>query len=174
LFHRLNVMQFRLPPLRVRGDDILLLAEYFLRNFGVSLNKNTRAISRAARQKLLSHHWPGNVRELRNVIERALILETTSEIQPSSLPDFQLEGRLHKSEAPRMTGTESLDERMANFERELINAMLEQNRFSLTRTAEQLKISRHALRYRMQRLNIALDAEAEEDTSAPEKKDPEP
>jgi DNA-binding NtrC family response regulator len=49
--------------------------------------------------------------------------------------------------------------------------MLEQNRFSLTRTAEQLKISRHALRYRMQRLNIAIDADAEEDTAAPEKKD---
>ena len=72
----------------------MLLAEYFLRSFGVSLNKNTRTISRAARQKLLSHHWPGNVRELRNVIERALILETTSEIQPGSLPDFQLEGAL--------------------------------------------------------------------------------
>ena len=104
LFHRLNVVQFRLPPLRERGDDVLLLADYFLRNFGVSMNKNTRTISRAARQKLLSHHWPGNVRELRNVIERALILETTSEIQPGSLPDFQLEGRLHKTAAPRTGG----------------------------------------------------------------------
>ena len=92
LFHRLNVVQFRLPPLRERGDDVLLLADHFLRSFGVSLNKKTRTISRAARQKLLSHHWPGNVRELRNVIERALILETTSEIQPGSLPDFQLGG----------------------------------------------------------------------------------
>jgi transcriptional regulator with PAS, ATPase and Fis domain len=46
---------------------------------------------------LLAHHWPGNVRELRNVIERALILETTKEIQPSSLPDFQIEARLPKS-----------------------------------------------------------------------------
>jgi DNA-binding NtrC family response regulator len=174
LFHRLNVMQFRLPPLRVRGDDVLLLAEYFLRNFSVSMNKNTRSISRAARQKLLSHHWPGNVRELRNVIERALILETTSEIQPASLPDFQIEGRLHKTESPRISGTESLDERMANFERELINAMLEQNRFSLTRTAEQLKISRHALRYRMQRLNIATGAEGDEDTTHIQKKDSSP
>ena len=170
LFHRLNVVQFRLPPLRERGDDVLLLAEYFLRSFGVSMNKNTRTISRAARQKLLSHHWPGNVRELRNVIERALILETTSEIQPGSLPDFQLEGRLHKTAAPKLAGAESLDERMANFERELITAMLEQNHFSLTRTAEQLKISRHALRYRMQRLNIAAGTDAEEDTAALERK----
>jgi len=162
LFHRLNVVQFRLPPLRDRGDDVSLLADYFLRTFGVSLNKNTRTISRTARQKLLSHHWPGNVRELRNVIERALILETTSEIQPGSLPDFQLEARLHKAAAPRVVGNESLDEMMANFERELITSILEQNHFNLTKTAEQLKISRHALRYRMQRLNMGTDAEAEE------------
>ena len=89
LFHRLNVVQFRLPPLRERGDDVSLLADYFLRSFGVSLNKKTRTISRAARQKLLSHHWPGNVRELRNVIERALILETTQRNparQPAGFP----------------------------------------------------------------------------------------
>ncbi len=82
LFHRLNVVQFRLPPLRERGEDILLLAEHFLKMFRVVMNKNIQGISTAARQKLLSHHWPGNVRELRNVIERALILETTSEIRP--------------------------------------------------------------------------------------------
>ncbi len=79
---------------------------------------------------------------------------------------------MHKTAAPKLTGTESLDERMANFERELITAMLEQNHFSLTRTAEQLKISRHALRYRMQRLNIATDADAEEDTTILEGKEP--
>jgi len=162
LFHRLNVVQFRLAPLRERGEDVWLLAEYFLKNFGVSLNKNTRTISRAARQKLLSHHWPGNVRELRNVIERALILETTSEIQPGSLPDFQLEARLHKTPVPKPAGVESLDEMMADYERELITGILEQNHFSLTKSAEQLKISRHALRYRMQRLNLAAGTEAEE------------
>jgi DNA-binding NtrC family response regulator len=162
LFHRLNVVQFRLSPLRERGEDVGLLAEYFLRNFGVSLNKNTRTISRAARQKLLSHHWPGNVRELRNVIERALILETTSEIQPGSLPDFQLEAGLHKIAPPKPAGGESLDEMMANYERELITGILEQYHFSLTKTAEQLKISRHALRYRMQRLNLSPGTEAEE------------
>ena len=54
------------------------------------MKKPARKFSRAAQQKLLSHHWPGNVRELRNVIERALILETTDEIQPGNLPDFQI------------------------------------------------------------------------------------
>ncbi len=172
LFHRLNVVQLRLPPLRERGEDVALLADYFLKTFGVSMNKNSRSISRAARQKLLSHHWPGNVRELRNVIERALILETTTEIQANSLPDFQLEARLHKSPAasrPALGG--SLDEIMTNFERELIAGILEQNRFNLAKTAEQLKISRHALRYRMQRLDIAPGTEPDEDPPIPEGKE---
>jgi DNA-binding NtrC family response regulator len=163
LFHRLNVVQMRLPPLRERGDDVVLLAEYFVRQFGVSLHKSTIKLSRAARQQLLSHHWPGNVRELRNVMERALILESTLEILPESLPDFQLEARLHKAAAPKRTPGESLDEIMANFERELIAGMLEQNHFNLSRTADQLKISRHALRYRMQRLNLSGGSETEEE-----------
>jgi len=165
LFHRLNVVQLRLPPLRERGEDVLLLAEHFLKAFGASMNKITRSISKAARQKLLAHHWPGNVRELRNAIERSLILETSREIQPENLPDFRLESQLHKSGFQRPAG-DSLDEMMANFERQLINSILEQNHFSLTRTAEQLKLSRHALRYRMQRLNINVEGETEEFVAA--------
>jgi transcriptional regulator with PAS, ATPase and Fis domain len=159
LFHRLNVVQFRLPPLRERGEDILQLAEHFLNVFGKVMNKHVRALSRGAREKLLTHHWPGNVRELRNVIERALILESKPEIQPENLPDFRLEAKLLKTTPIKGPTGESLDEIMANFERELINSILEQNHYNLGRTAEQLKISRHALRYRMQRLNIGLDAE---------------
>jgi DNA-binding NtrC family response regulator len=164
LFHRLNVVQVRLPPLRERGEDVVLLAEYFLKTLGISMNKNTRALSRAARQKLMSFHWPGNVRELRNVIERALILESSEEIQPGSLPDFQVEARLHKGPPPKPAPSGSLDEIMAVYERELITSLLAQNHFNLAKTAEQLKISRHALRYRMQRLNIA-DTEAEAEPS---------
>jgi len=171
LFHRLNVVQIRLPPLRDRGQDVLVLAEYFLRNFGISMNKKTRALSQAGREKLLAHHWPGNVRELRNVVERALILETADEIQPYSLPDFQLEARLHKAPAPIPAAGGSLDEIMGKFERELISGILEQNRFNLGRTAEQLRISRHALRYRMQRLSISPGPESEEETAAPAAKD---
>jgi DNA-binding NtrC family response regulator len=164
LFHRLNVVQLRLPALRERGEDVALLAEHFVKTFALSMNKNSRSLSRAARLKLLSHHWPGNVRELRNVIERALILETADEIQPGSLPDFQLEARLRKSPATsRHALGESLDEIMTNFERELIGGILEQNHFSLAKTAEQLKISRHALRYRMQRLGISTGTEADEE-----------
>jgi DNA-binding NtrC family response regulator len=166
LYHRLNVVQFCPPPLRDRGADVVLLAEHFLRYFNAAVGRHITRISPAAQQKLFSHHWPGNVRELRNVIERAVILETANEIQPGSLPDFHLEGRLRKSEMPHLTAGQSIDEALAEFERDLILHTLERYRYNLTKTAEHLKISRHALRYRVQRLNINTTFEEEEETSS--------
>jgi len=163
LFHRLNVVQFRPPPLRERGSDIVLLADHFLRNFCLTLNKPAKTFSVGARNKLMSHHWPGNVRELRNAVERAVILETKVQIQPESLPDFHVEAQLNKQPIPNPSSAQSLDEAMSHFERELIASTLERHHFSLTKTAEQLKISRHALRYRMNRLNIGTDGLIEED-----------
>ncbi|HEX9046051.1 MAG TPA: sigma-54 dependent transcriptional regulator [Verrucomicrobiae bacterium] len=158
LFHRLNVVQFNLPPLRERGDDVRLLAEHFLKIFRVALNKNISGFSPGARQKLLAHRWPGNVRELRNVVERALILETSREVQASSLPDFAVESRLQKSAPISVAPDESLDLALERLERELIQNMLELNNFNLTRAAERLKLTRHSLRYRMQRLNMKTAA----------------
>jgi len=154
LFHRLNVVQFHLPPLRERGEDVLVLAEHFLKLFRATMNKNVGGLSSGARQKLFSHRWPGNVRELRNAIERALILETEREIQPASLPDFHVEARLQKSAPVQAAADESLDDALVRLERDLINNALAQNDSSLTRAAERLKLSRHSLRYRMQRLNM--------------------
>jgi DNA-binding NtrC family response regulator len=172
LFHRLNVVQLRPPPLRERGKDVLLLADHFLRQFAAAMNKPVRRVSTAAQQKLLNHHWPGNVRELRNVIERAVILETAEDIQPVSLPEFHLETRLRKTELPSAPRGHSIDEVMSNYEREFILNALEQNRYNLNRTADQLKISRHSLRYRMQRLNIQGGGLAEEDTTVTVGKEP--
>jgi DNA-binding NtrC family response regulator len=163
LFHRLNVVQFCPPPLRERGADIILLAHHFLKIFNTSMGKGIEQISASAQQKLLSHSWPGNVRELRNVIERAVILEPGSEVQARSLPDFHLETRLRKGDLPVVPGMQSLDELMAAYERDLIVHTLELNKHNLTKTAEQLKISRHALRYRMHRLNLQTEHEGEED-----------
>jgi len=154
LFHRLNVVQFKLPPLRERGDDMLVLAQHFLKIFRATLNKNISGFTPAACQKLRAHHWPGNVRELRNAVERALILETSREIQPASLPDVSVELRVPNAATVFIAPEESLDAALQRLERELIQAALERNIFSLTRTAEQLKLSRHSLRYRMQRLNM--------------------
>ena len=161
------MVQFRLPPLRERNDDVPLLAEHFLEHFSAAMNKRVKSLSLPAARKLLGHHWPGNVRELKNVVERALILERTDEIQAASLPDFQVEAQLHKSAAPKATGNESLDDLVTTFERQLIGEMLERNGFNLGKTAEQLKISRHALRYRMQRLNLTLPGDSDDERVAP-------
>jgi DNA-binding NtrC family response regulator len=167
LYHRLNVVQFHLPALREREGDVVLLAEYFLRMFRLKMNKTAATLAPATKQKLLTHHWPGNVRELRNAIERALILETSTEIQAASLPDFEPDPARQKGARLQTVAGESLDEAMARVERELIQHALENNDFSLTRVAEALKLTRHALRYRMQRLNMKLanDTAAARDNS---------
>lgn len=166
LFHRLNVVQIYLPPLRERGDDILLLAEHFLKMYAATLGKRIRGFTPAAQQKLLAHSWPGNVRELRNVVERAIILETTDQIQPSSLPDFHIESRLRQAGPESLVGVKSLDEALADFERSLITTVLEQTGYNLSKAADLLKISRHALRYRIQRLNINLPITAPDSDGA--------
>jgi len=74
LFYRLAVFRVHLPSLRERGDDILLLADRFVRELGARMSKGDVGLSREARDLLLAYHWPGNIRELQNAIERAVIL----------------------------------------------------------------------------------------------------
>ncbi|MFT4588599.1 MAG: DNA-binding NtrC family response regulator [Candidatus Binatia bacterium] len=157
LYYRLNVMQFRPPPLRDRRDDILLLARHFLEEFTRKMGKPLAGLSSGAEQKLLSHHWAGNVRELRNAIERAVIIETEEDIQAHNIADFHLETGLKKEDSEPAAAAPDigpLAELMADYETRVIEAALERSHFSLSRTAEELSVSRHALRYRMQRLNI--------------------
>ena len=157
LFHRLNVVQFNLPPLRERGDDVVLLAKHFLKMFRAKMTKNISAFSAAAQQKLLAQPWPGNVRELRNAVERALILETGLEISPASLPDFSgAAGPQKHSPGAALLPDETLDAGLERIEREIIAHTLERNNLSLTRASEHLKLTRHSLRYRMQRLNMKI------------------
>jgi two-component system, NtrC family, response regulator AtoC len=170
LFHRLNVMQFRPLPLRERAQDIPLLAEHFLKQFNFRLGKTINRVSDAARSALIAHTWPGNVRELRNVLERAVILEPNEEIRPASLPDFEVESRLRQSDpaaqgpAAAMTQPGSLGDALLHFERELIMNAIQRNGGNLTRAAAQLDLSRHALRYRMSRLNLQpADGAVDED-----------
>jgi len=173
LYHRLNVVQFRPPPLRERGDDVLVLGDHFLRQFSAALNKPLAGFSPPAQRLLRDHHWPGNVRELRNVIERAVILELTREIQPSTLPDFQLELRLRKvvpepaGSGVQPTGDFSLEDAVLAYERDLIVRTLEEKHYNLAKAADQLKITRHALRYRVNRLNIRLTPASEEPEDNP-------
>jgi DNA-binding NtrC family response regulator len=171
LFHRLNVMQFRPPPLRERGEDILQLAQHFLRQFCLRLGKSIKSVSEPARLALLAHSWPGNVRELRNVIERAVILETTEEIRAASLPDFEVESRLRQGDSPQGMGgggagnSGSLSEALVQFEREVIMGAIHRCAGNLTRAAVQLDLSRHALRYRMSRLNMNVDGGVDDEAA---------
>jgi len=85
LYYRLNGFLINLPPLRERGDDILLLAKSFLNSFCKRNNIKTKNISKGAVQTLLNYDWPGNIRELKSSIERAILLADTDEIQYSDL-----------------------------------------------------------------------------------------
>ena len=168
LFHRLNVMQFRPPPLRERGSDIPLLARNFLRGFAAKLGRSVKDISPLAMQALQAHSWPGNVRELRNVIERAVILETSEWIQPASLPDFEVESRLRDGPVEKSGAAHggSLPEALLRFEREMILEALETSGGSLSKAAAALDLSRHSLRYRMGRLGLGVDGGVDEDTDS--------
>jgi two-component system response regulator HydG len=87
LWFRLNVCVLRIPPLRERREDIMLLARHFLAERGPLVKSPALGFSQQAAAALLSHGWPGNVRELRSAVERAAIVETTPEIRIASLPE---------------------------------------------------------------------------------------
>ena len=170
LFHRLNVMQFRPPPLRERGTDVMLLAQHFLRGFNVRLGKSIQGITAAAGDALMAHSWPGNIRELRNVIERAVILEPTLEIQPGSLPDFEVESRLRRPEPSRTGGESTLGDHVIAYERDLIQSAVQQSGGDLPAAAAQLGLSLPALRFRMARLQlfpVAVDDEGDASSRIP-------
>ncbi len=86
LFYRLNVVGIKMPPLRARGQDILMLAEHFLGEMGKKNRRDLRGFTPAARRTLLAHRWPGNVRELINAVERAVILAKGPQVDVADLP----------------------------------------------------------------------------------------
>jgi two-component system response regulator AtoC len=86
LFYRLKVVSIHLPPLRERGDDVLLLAEHFLRGLNAHFGKDFKDLAIESTELLRRYNWPGNVRELRNVLERAILLEEGDSILPEHLP----------------------------------------------------------------------------------------
>jgi len=87
LYYRLNVIQLRVPPLRARGTDILLLSDHFIRHFAHRTGKQVTGLSHPAAQKLMEYTWPGNVRELRNAMERAVALTRYDKIALEDLPE---------------------------------------------------------------------------------------
>ncbi len=140
LFYRLNVVSFRLPPLRERPEDILPLAEVFLAGRGKSLSPR-------ARQRLLSYGWPGNVRELKNCLERAALLGSGDTIQPEDLPPYTQPGAAAVPAPPAS---------LADVEKAYIERTLRETGGTKSETARILGITRQTLDNKMRKLKIRL------------------
>ncbi len=151
LYYLLAVMPIRLPPLRERGDDVVLLAQHFLRESAASVGRGMRGISGQALRRLQSYPWPGNVRELKNVVERAVILTHGSRVELSGL-------RLGEGDDDEVEGEVRLslpDYRIASAERALIRLALEETRGHKTLAAELLGINRATLYNKLKAYGLA-------------------
>jgi len=151
LLYRLNVVPIYLPPLRERGDDIKLLAAYYVNEFAREFKKNVSRLDDAAMDKLMAYSWPGNVRELRNVCERAVLL-CKSEIIGG---DDIVAGRGPSAESSAGTGHFRLPPGgidLPELEQELIRQALERTEHNQRQAAKLLHISRDTLRYRIRKL----------------------
>ncbi|HUA19930.1 MAG TPA: sigma 54-interacting transcriptional regulator [Bryobacteraceae bacterium] len=155
LYYRLNVIQVSLPPLRERREDVLPLAEHFVRLYNTKFKRNIQGISHSGAALLLAHDWPGNVRELRNVIERAMVLEEAEWIQGSNLR-IESNGNLPAAEAPaaRSTSPAPFQVSLEEAEKNLVMQALEKAGGNQTRAAVLLGITRDTLRYKMKKFNL--------------------
>jgi len=147
LYYRLNVVHIDMPPLRLRGGDVLVLANHFLRRFALENHKRMEGFSEKARNKLASHRWPGNVRALENAIERAVVLTEGAIIDEGDLP---FEAAAEPVGALRIPGST-----MAELERYAIIKTLEATEGSTTKAAELLDISVRTIQYRLHEYGLA-------------------
>jgi two-component system response regulator AtoC len=171
LFYRLSVISVHLPPLRERKEDILPLAEFFVRHYREKFRKPVEGMTEEVRRLFLNYDWPGNVRELKNAIERAMILEEGPQLTPLYLPirvtapgtsrlrsPGQEPGELWKvlPDGRRVPvweipgGGTSLE----GVERMLVEQALRQSRGNQSQAARLLDISRDALRYKIKKFNL--------------------
>jgi two-component system, NtrC family, response regulator AtoC len=153
LLYRLNVVSITLPPLRELGDDIVLIGQRFVDLFNVQFNKKVRGFSPEGRRALLAHSWPGNVRELSNCIERAMIFINGNEIDRQDLIISFPTTDSGTAEASRWTVPPTGIELEA-VEQSLILSALEQARGNKSEAARLLGLTRHTLRYRMEKHGI--------------------
>lgn len=136
LLYRINTIEIYLPPLRERGNDIILLAEHFMNRFNLKYKKEIKTISSDAKKFMLNYPWPGNVRELQNVVERAVILSSGRSL---SLNDLNIGNR--KISGPKNNDVLNLEE----LERMAIDRALELSEGNMNKAAEHLGISRFTL-----------------------------
>ena len=165
LYYRLSIIQIDIPPLRERGDDVLLLAQHYIDRLSARLKRKNRitGLSVEAIEVFRKYNWPGNVRELRNVIERALILEDADKITAEYLPEGLMPvlastpSSVAQSRFSLPVEGISLDEAELSFVRQAI----ERSGGNQTRAAQLLGISRDQLRYRLKKLEETQAATAD-------------
>jgi transcriptional regulator with PAS, ATPase and Fis domain len=144
LYFRINVINLSIPPLRVRREDILPLARFFIDHYNRKFKRHIEGLSKEAEAAIAGHCWPGNVRELKNAIERAMILEETSWIRPENLPRFE------PAASPLASGEMSLVEQ----ERHLVAQALARTGGNQTQAARLLGVTRDTLRYKMKKYGL--------------------
>ncbi len=148
LFYRINVIELRVPPLRERGSDILLLARHLLERQAREHGLAAPTLGPEAAAKLAAYAFPGNVRELENILERAVALCAGGTI---GIDDIQLQA----TTAPLAVDEgNALGERLDSVQRDAIQKALEANRYNKTAAARQLGLTLRALRYRMEKLGM--------------------
>lgn len=127
LFYRIHVIPIKLPPLRERKEDILILAKFFLQKYTEKMQKNIKDFSATASQKLILYHWPGNVRELENTIERAVAM---------SLQDHILEDMILPSHGTEEKSLQPLKNAKADFEKDYLVQLIELTHGNVTQAAK--------------------------------------
>jgi Nif-specific regulatory protein len=163
LYFRLNVVSLELPPLRSRGEDILLLADHFLGDFCRRARRKTPPISPTARKRLLEHPWPGNIRELRNLMERLAYLSTEDHIDVEDLA-FILSPR---GQPPLISDDrQTLAEATDRFQIEYIRRLIEQSRGNMSLAATRLGLHRSNLYRKMRQLGMETPHGSEENGNA--------
>ena len=151
LYHRLAVVVLELPPLRARGDDILVLARAFLQQYSVAYGVSPQRLSQAAEAWLFGYHWPGNVRELSHLLERVVLLEPATVIDPESLARRCLPqpGPAVPVDSPLPPTPDA-----PLHEPERLTEALRQSGGNLARAARLLGMSRGGLRYRLHKYGL--------------------
>ncbi|MEI8355947.1 MAG: sigma-54 dependent transcriptional regulator [Deltaproteobacteria bacterium] len=152
LFYRLDVIRINLPPLRERGSDIVTLAEFFLKKYGVQGSIPVKGISKAALKLLMDYSWPGNVRQLESVIERGLLMTENEHVEPEDLPvelrrDAATYGGLPFPFPPEGISFEEL-------ERDLILKAMERADWVIGKAATLLGMTYKTLQYRLEKFGI--------------------
>ncbi len=154
LYYRINVIDLRVPPLRERGDDVLVLARHILERLAHKMEAPVPELSDEARKGLLDHSYPGNVRELENVLERAMAMAEGGRIETG---DIEIRGQTPRPSTGTVNveaGEAPLETQLQDVERDAIVQALEQTRFNKTAAARLLGISFRQLRYRIKKLGL--------------------